>query len=137
MSQIASSSPTPRRTRRVMMMGLIGPSDERTVGLVHRTTTGARPVLWNPAEKLGISYGRSSKDGYHIYQVPPTILWSFPLRMQFPVEGYFLGREASLVQRTGNEARINRVSLAADQAGRDTGFNHTLENPAKNAQKAV
>jgi hypothetical protein len=29
---------------------------------------------WNPAEKLGISHGRSSKDGYHIYRVPPTIL---------------------------------------------------------------
>jgi hypothetical protein len=28
----------------------------------------------NPAEKLGISHGRSSKDGYHIYRVPPTIL---------------------------------------------------------------
>jgi hypothetical protein len=37
-------------------------SDERTVDLVHRTTSGARPVLWNPAEKLGISDGRSSKD---------------------------------------------------------------------------
>src|SRR5262245_27064316 len=47
--------------------------------MVHRTTTGARLVLWNPAdgnpaEKLGISRGRSSKDGYHIYRVPPTIL---------------------------------------------------------------
>ena len=26
----------------------------------------------NPAEKLVISHGRSSKDGYHIYRVPPT-----------------------------------------------------------------
>jgi hypothetical protein len=26
----------------------------------------------NPAEKLGISHRRSSKDGYHIYRVPPT-----------------------------------------------------------------
>src|SRR6516165_8410683 len=64
MSQIASSSPTPRSTSRVMMTGLIGPDlRQRTVGLVHRTTTGARLVVWNPAEKLGISHGRSSKDG--------------------------------------------------------------------------
>src|SRR5215831_14258825 len=70
--------------------------------MVHRTTTGARLVLWNPAdgnpaEKLGISHGRSSKDGYHIYRVPPTILWSFPLRMQFPMEG--------LLSRTGGQPR--------------------------------
>src|SRR5262249_7434776 len=32
-----------------------------------------------PAEKLGISHGRSSKDGYHIYRVPPTISLGFPL----------------------------------------------------------
>src|SRR5262249_48558744 len=51
MSKSASSSPTPRSTSRVMMMGLIG-SDERTVGLVHRTTTGARLVLWNPADGI-------------------------------------------------------------------------------------
>jgi hypothetical protein len=30
-------------------------SNEKTVGPVHRTTTGARLVLWNPAEELGIS----------------------------------------------------------------------------------
>jgi len=54
----------------------------------------------NPTEKLGISHARSSKDGYHIYRVPPTILWS-PLRMQFPVEGYFPGRETSFGRRTG------------------------------------
>src|SRR5215469_16852262 len=40
MSQIASRSPTPMSTRRVMITGLIGPDlRERTVGLVHRTTT--------------------------------------------------------------------------------------------------
>ena len=41
-------------------------SGERTVGLLHRTTAGARLILRNPAEKLRISRGRSSKDGYHI-----------------------------------------------------------------------
>jgi hypothetical protein len=45
-------------------------SDERTVGLVHRATTGARLVLWNPAENLDISQG---KGGCHIYRVPPTM----------------------------------------------------------------
>src|SRR5262245_4683104 len=63
MSQSASSSPTPRSTSSVMRTGLLAlTSDERTVGLVHRTTTGARLVLWDPAERLGISHGRSSKD---------------------------------------------------------------------------
>ena len=33
---------------------------------------------------------------YHLYRVPPMILWSFPLRTEFSVEGYFPGGEASL-----------------------------------------
>jgi hypothetical protein len=40
---------------------------------------------WNLPEKLGISHAPSRKDGYHIYRVPPTILWSFSLRMQFVI----------------------------------------------------
>src|SRR5215472_17269869 len=64
MSQIASSNPTPRSTSRVMMTGLIGPDLQREdywSGSSHDDC--ARLVLWNPAEKLGISHGRSSKDG--------------------------------------------------------------------------
>src|SRR6516225_8699464 len=103
MSQSASSSPTPRSTSRVMMTGLIGPDLRREdcwSDPSHddwRKTCLMESCRWNPAEKLGISHGRSGKDGYHIYRVPPTILWSFPLRMQFPVEGLFsrTGRPAS------------------------------------------
>src|SRR5262244_2814825 len=91
MSQSASSSPTPRSTSRVMMTGLIGLDLRREdwSGPSHddwRKTCLMESCRWNPAEKLGISHGRSSKDGYHIYRVPPTILWPFPLRSQFPVE---------------------------------------------------
>src|SRR5262249_15112711 len=79
MSQSASSSPTPRSTSRVMMTGLIGLDLRREdwSGPSHddwRKTCLMESCRWNPAEKLGISHGRSSKDGYHIYRVPPTIL---------------------------------------------------------------
>src|SRR5215510_2461903 len=80
MSQSASSSPTPRSTSRVMMTGLIGPDLRREdcwSGPSHddwRKTCRMESCRWNPAEKLGISHGRSGKDGYHIYRVPPTIL---------------------------------------------------------------
>jgi ABC transporter substrate binding protein len=40
----------------------------------------------------------------------PRILWSFPLRMQFPVEG-LPGREASLGRRTGRGAAQRRAVL--------------------------
>src|SRR5215813_4347376 len=99
MSHSATSSPTPRSTSRVMMTGLIGPDLRREDWSrpSHddwRKTCLMESCRWNPAEKLGISHGRSSKDGYHIYRVPPTILWPSPLRMQ--LRGYFPGREASL-----------------------------------------
>src|SRR5262249_46928630 len=85
MSQSASSSPTPRSTSRVMMTGLIGPDLRR-----ENCWSGPSHDDWRkiclmesrngiPAEKLGISHGRSSKDGYHIYRVPPTISLGFPL----------------------------------------------------------
>ena len=35
----------------------------KTYMAANATTATTRPVLWNPAEKLGISHGRSSKDG--------------------------------------------------------------------------
>src|SRR5215469_16684671 len=101
MSPSASSSPTPSSTSRVIMTGLIGPDlrrEDRWSGPSHydwRKTCLMESCRWNPAEKLGISHGRSGKDGYHIYRVPPKILWSFPLRMQFPVEG--------LLSRTGGQ----------------------------------
>src|SRR5215831_16260784 len=89
-SQSASSSTTPRSTSRVMMTGLIGPDLRRVDCYIARqrrkTCLMEIRADGNPAEKLCISHGRSSKDGYHIYRLPPTILWSFPLRMQFPVE---------------------------------------------------
>src|SRR5215468_9742696 len=72
MSQSASSSPTPRSTSRVMMTGLIGPDLRREdcwSGPSHddwRKACLLESCRWNPAEKLGISHGRSSKDGYHI-----------------------------------------------------------------------
>src|SRR5262249_22749145 len=81
-----------------------------------RKTCLMESCRWNPAEKLGISHGRSSKDGYHIYRVPPTILWSFPLRMQ--LRGYFPGREASLGRRTGRSAARRRAVLMREVSGR-------------------
>src|SRR5215470_7140327 len=83
MSKSASSSPTPRSTSRVMMMGLIG-SDERTVGLVHRTTTGARLVFWNPADGILPKNLAYPTDGRvrtvtTFYRVPHTISLDFPL----------------------------------------------------------
>src|SRR5215468_2837491 len=77
MSPSASSSPTPRSTSRVMMTGLIGPDLRRAdcwSGPSHddrRKTCLMESCDGIPAEKLGISHGRSSKDGYHIYRVPP------------------------------------------------------------------
>src|SRR5215510_15190686 len=83
-SQSASSTPTPRSTSRVMMTGLIGLDLRREdwSGPSHddwRKTCLMESCRWNPAEKLGISHGRSSKDGYHTYRVPPTISLGFPL----------------------------------------------------------
>src|SRR5262249_4817926 len=78
-------SPTPRSTSRVMMTGLIGPDLRREdcwSGPSHddwRKTCLMESCDGIPAEKLGISHGRSSKDGYHIYRVPPTISLGFPL----------------------------------------------------------
>ena len=62
----------------MMMTGLIGPDLRREdcwSGPSHddwRKTCLMEDCDGIPAEKLGISYGRSSKDGYHIYRVPPT-----------------------------------------------------------------
>src|SRR5215510_13005757 len=91
-SQSASSTPTPRSTSRVMMTGLIGLDLRREdwSGPSHddrRKTCLMESCRWNPAEKLGIAHGRSGKDGYHIYRVPPTILWSFPAPHAVPRGG--------------------------------------------------
>src|SRR5262245_23887487 len=79
-----ASAWSPRSTSRVMMTGLIGLDLRREdwSGPSHddwRKTCLMESCRWNPAEKLGISHGRSSKDGYHIYGVPPTISLGFPL----------------------------------------------------------
>src|SRR5215471_1446409 len=88
MSPSASSSPTPRSTSRVMMTGLIGPdlrredcwSDPSHERLAQDLSYGILPME-NPLPKnlAKTSHGRSSKDGYHIYRVPPTISLGFPL----------------------------------------------------------
>src|SRR5262249_61142576 len=67
MSPSASSSPTPSSTSRVMMTGLIGPDLRREDCWSGPSHDDWRKTClmesWNPAEKLGISHGRSSKDG--------------------------------------------------------------------------
>src|SRR5215831_2364089 len=110
-SQSASNSPTPSSTSRVIMTGLIGPDLRREdcwSGPSHddwRKTCLMESCRWNPAEKLGISHGRSSKDGYHIYRVPPTILWSFPEK--FTVKRETLAGSLSLSISCGR-ARTDR-----------------------------
>ena len=85
-------------------------SDKRTVGLVHRTTTAAKLVLWNPAERLGISHGWSSKDDTTFIACRPRFCGPSP-RMQFPVEGYFPGRETNLGRRAGRGVARRRAVL--------------------------
>src|SRR5215469_8543217 len=72
MSQIASSGPTPRSTSRVMMTGLIGPDLRR-----EDCWSGSSHDDWRKtsAEKLGVSNGRSSKDGTTFYRLPPMLLY--------------------------------------------------------------
>jgi len=61
-----------------MMRGLIGPDLRREdCGRVHRTTTGARLVLWNPADGIlpkNLAYPTHGRvrTVYHIYRTPPS-----------------------------------------------------------------
>src|SRR5215831_14277938 len=77
MSQSASSSPTPRSTSRVMMTGLIGPDLRREDWSRPSHDDWRKTCLMESCRWK--SHGRSSKDGYHIYRVPPTISLGFPL----------------------------------------------------------
>src|SRR6516165_9955682 len=64
MSQSASSTPTTRSTSRVMMTGLMAlTSDERTLDLVHRTTTGARMSYGIMPKNLACPTDDRFKDG--------------------------------------------------------------------------
>src|SRR5262249_24104600 len=79
MSQSASSSPTPRSTSRVMMTGLSRPEFRREDCWSGPSHDAWRLVLWNPAEKLGISHGRLRKDGTTFIGCRPRFCGSFPL----------------------------------------------------------
>src|SRR5262249_19643666 len=75
MSQIASNSPTPRSTSRVMMTGLIGPDLRR-----EDCWSGPSHDDWRKTclmESWRKTWHIPSKHGYYIYGVPPTILWTF------------------------------------------------------------
>jgi hypothetical protein len=73
----------------------------KTYMAANATTATTRPVLWNPAEKLGISYGRSSKDG--------TTIIACYRRFCGPSRSAFSSPWRGLLSRTG------------DQFGRRTG----------------
>src|SRR5215469_2194467 len=134
MSPSASSSPTPSSTSRVIMTGLIGPDLRREdcwSGPSHddwRKTCLIESCRWNPAEKLGISHGRSGKDGYHIYRVPPTILWPFPLRMQFPVEEQDQNDPGSPKVLAISAHTIFKVEQTAGAALNDPLFRQIVDN---------
>ena len=80
-------------------------------------TTGARFVLWNPAEKLGISHGRSSKDGTTFIACGPQFYG--PSRSAYSSRGgatFQDGRPASAGETARIAAFIRLTDPATDSA---------------------
>src|SRR5262249_45052124 len=103
MSHSASSSPTPRSTSRVMMTGLIGPDLRR-----EDWWSGPSHEDWRKfcRESCRITWHYPTNGRVRtvttLIACRPRILCSFPLHMQFPVEG--------LLSRTGGQPRTIRSS---------------------------